>query len=163
MMIGKVNKKPARKSKFILLLGNLDLITKRFFFAFKDAGGPVPIRAAFLSYLSGIGGTATQFQLCERLYRTPNSISSLSRSLEKEGLVWREQNANDRKYVQVTLTPKGERLAREQDTLAEEIIKEIFISLREEEIDLIVEKLTKVADDQVAKYGRRIGWFQKPK
>lgn len=162
--IGAEKKMPKSEDQrpLIPILGCLDVISRRFFFAFSKKGH-VPIRAAMLYWLYANGGTATQLQLCEYLYRTPSSISSLSRNLETEGLVKREQNPEDRKYKQVTLTKKGEKLARKLNIIAEEILQDIFSPLSEKDIQMVLKKLGLVVRDQVAKHGRRMGWYSRKK
>lgn len=119
------------------------------------------IRAGFLSVLSIKDKPMSQFEVGEQIFRTPSSISSLSRKMEKEGLIQRRKAPSDRKYQMITLTEKGKQAARQCDTDAEEILAEMFSSLNAEELKTLGDLLGKVVDDLTEKHGRRAGWYQK--
>lgn len=83
-------------------------------------------------------------EISERLHVTPPTVTQLINSLEKEELVERTIDPNDRRSVNVRLTGKGIEVTRQ----AREAFKETFLGLidylGEEDSDKLAELLSKV-------------------
>ena len=58
-------------------------------------------------------GAMHQCQLAEKLQRTGGNITLVVDNLEKRGLVRRQREAADRRYITVYLTPAGQRLVKQ--------------------------------------------------
>jgi MarR family transcriptional regulator, 2-MHQ and catechol-resistance regulon repressor len=58
-------------------------------------------------------GAMHQCQLAEKLQRTGGNITLVVDNLEKRGLVRRQREAQDRRFITVHLTPAGQRLVKQ--------------------------------------------------
>lgn len=67
-----------------------------------------------LMYLYHIGHPMYPGELTEKLRLTTGRIANILRALEAEGLIVRTPDADDKRRVQVKLTPRGEALAKAQ-------------------------------------------------
>lgn len=56
------------------------------------------------------GGSMTPTELSECVFRSRHSITSMVDTLERQGLVRRESNLEDRRSITVMLTPEGSQL-----------------------------------------------------
>lgn len=63
-----------------------------------------------------------QRELGERLHLSPPRVSTLVRSLEKNGTVERRTDEADRRLTRVFITDKGRRLEKEQHTILEDFV-----------------------------------------
>ncbi|WP_109480495.1 MarR family winged helix-turn-helix transcriptional regulator [Paraburkholderia sp. C35] len=77
-----------------------------------NAAGITTLQYQLLLHVRGFEGRqwATVGELAERLQAAPNGTAALVSRCESVGLVIRKPDAEDRRQVQVHLTPKGERL-----------------------------------------------------
>jgi DNA-binding MarR family transcriptional regulator len=77
----------------------------------SNAAGITTLQYQLLLHVRGFEGRqwATVGELAERLQAAPNGTAALVSRCESAGLVTRKPDANDRRQVQVHLTPKGER------------------------------------------------------
>jgi DNA-binding MarR family transcriptional regulator len=76
-----------------------------------NAAGITTLQYQLLLHVRGFEGRqwATVGELAERLQAAPNGTAALVSRCESAGLVTRKPDAEDRRQVQVHLTPKGER------------------------------------------------------
>jgi DNA-binding MarR family transcriptional regulator len=77
-----------------------------------NAAGITTLQYQLLLHVRGFTDRpwATVGELAERLQAAPNGTAALVSRCESAGLVMRKPDADDRRQVQVHLTPKGERL-----------------------------------------------------
>jgi DNA-binding MarR family transcriptional regulator len=75
------------------------------------AEGITPLQYQLLLHVTGLPGRtwATVGELAERLQAAPNGTAALVSRCESAGLVVRKPGEDDRRQVQVHLTPRGER------------------------------------------------------
>jgi DNA-binding MarR family transcriptional regulator len=85
-----------------------------------------------LQYLINDGGELTIGELSNKLYLAPSTISDLVDRLEKNCLVQRIRNAQDRRIVNVKVLEKGYNLIEEVVNLRCEYIKEALTEVNEE-------------------------------
>ncbi len=90
-------------------------------------------------------GEMTQRDLQEASCITSASLSEVIAKLEAEGLVTRERSETDRRQLTVTLTPEGERKAREVIRTRAEFERLAFECLSEDEKDELVSMLDRLA------------------
>jgi len=64
----------------------------------------------FLLYLLKMEGSMCQRALADMVGRTPGNVTLLIDQMEEKGWVERRRSAEDRRYIQVCLTRKGESL-----------------------------------------------------
>jgi MarR family transcriptional regulator, 2-MHQ and catechol-resistance regulon repressor len=55
-------------------------------------------------------GTLSQQELARKVLRSASNISIVLKAIEKRGLINRERNPNDNRYMQVSITAKGRAL-----------------------------------------------------
>jgi MarR family transcriptional regulator, 2-MHQ and catechol-resistance regulon repressor len=97
-------------------------------------------------------GPMCQHELGEKLLRSGGNVTLVIDNLEKHGWVRRERQKDDRRMVQVHLTPKGQRLiARVFPGHAEAVAREMSWLTAEEQETLrrICRKLGKSAADEL--------------
>jgi len=87
-------------------------------------------------------------ELGDDLAVTRSNISGLLRGLEREGLIRREIDKNDRRRIWVHLTPAGMETLEKAWPIYEETIAERFQSLRSDERDVLLSILRKLSERQ---------------
>ncbi|MCC6614019.1 MAG: MarR family transcriptional regulator [Anaerolineae bacterium] len=55
-------------------------------------------------------GTLSQVELARKLLKSTGNVTTVLQNLEKRTLISRERDQNDQRYVQVSITPEGQRL-----------------------------------------------------
>lgn len=78
-----------------------------------DQGKMTPSQFGVLEALFHLG-PLYQGDLSKKLLRCTGSITSVVAGLEKKGLVQRNREAHDKRYVRVTLTSKGQKAIEEE-------------------------------------------------
>jgi DNA-binding MarR family transcriptional regulator len=95
--------------------------------------GLTPEQFGVLASIRSDGGSLRPVDLAFMLERSPNSVSMLIDRMVKAGLVRRTRDRKDRRAVNVTLTSKGEK-ALEPATPADwEFIRNILLTLPDED------------------------------
>jgi DNA-binding MarR family transcriptional regulator len=88
----------------------------------------------------------TQREVAERTYVTQASVTGVVDTLEREGVVTRTRDADDRRVVRVSLTPEGrKRLERTLKTVAAEMAP-IFEDLTPREEQVVRRFLTRTVE-----------------
>lgn len=123
-------------------------VHQRFSSRFKEklagAGyGITPPQFGTLAFLWKYG-EMSQVQLGEKMYKDRTTISGIIDRLEKEGLVSRCNDPDDRRIHMVYLTPRGMMLREELEQLAELTIAEVTAMLSGEERDTLRRLLKKI-------------------
>ena len=78
-------------------------------------------------------GPLFQGELAQKLLRCTGSITSVVDGLEKKGMVERRREAHDKRYVRVSLTPKGKKAIERVFPRHARSVVEVFGSLTREE------------------------------
>ena len=79
-------------------------------------------------------GSMHQRDLGERILKSSGNMTLVIDNLEKRGLVRRERSVEDRRFIQVHLTPEGERLIRRVfPGHADAITRELAVLTQEEQ------------------------------
>lgn len=97
-------------------------------------------------------GGMTQRELTERLGIQPGSASEVIGKLESAGLILRKPSENDRRTVDIRLTPSGEIKAREASMQRRKRHQEMFSCLSEEEKDMLLRLAEKLNADWESRY-----------
>lgn len=90
-------------------------------------------------------GTLSQRDLAEKLLKSTGNMSIVLKNLEKRGLISRERNSDDHRYMKVCITPPGQQL---------------LMSFFERHVHGIVEEmniLTPEEQDELARLCRKLG------
>lgn len=104
--------------------------------------GVTVIQAGVLYMLKSTTQTVTPTQLARTLYREPHSMSALLKRMEKQGLVKRTKDLQQKNLVRISLTKKGEEtFTRQWDA---KVTTNITSCLSEEEIDTLETCLRKI-------------------
>ena len=100
------------------------------------------------------GGGMTQKELTNRLEVQPGSVSEVLGKLESTGFIRRMPNDVDRRTIDISLTEKGETMAREAHEHRCERHRQMFTALSDEEKQTLLGLLEKINQDWIEKYQR---------
>jgi len=92
--------------------------------ALKDAG-ITPLQFTIMSVVERHPGLSSA-ELSRRFYVSAQTMGQVLGNLEKRGILRRREDNENRRILRVSLTAKGEKLARECDLKMEAIEAEIF-------------------------------------
>jgi len=70
-----------------------------------------------------------------------NNITALVNRMKQEGLVTAERNGNDKRLVNIKLTEKGREVLGQAIPVAQEVVKQVMLSITEGDAALLKEKL----------------------
>lgn len=97
-------------------------------------------------YIGEIGGI-TQRELAEKISTTEPAVARLIDRMEKNELVIREKDKNDRRISTLALTPKGKVLREELIPVGERFSEEIAQIVGEEDLKIFLQVMGKLMDD----------------
>jgi DNA-binding MarR family transcriptional regulator len=100
------------------------------------AGGLSLARTKVLQVLAR-RGALQQASLAEELGHAARSVTQSVEALEREGLVERTTSPDDRRSKLVTLTPHGARAVTAGAAAGQDVLREIFGALADEELTLL--------------------------
>lgn len=84
--------------------------------------------------------------LAHRVHCAAPTITGVIDRLEREGLVARQRDANDRRVVQVQLTPAGAKMAKRLDGAIVEQLAMLFTALSDKDGDALLKIATRLVD-----------------
>jgi DNA-binding MarR family transcriptional regulator len=90
-----------------------------------------------------------QSELADALGHAPRSVTQSVEALERDGLVERTASAEDRRLKLVALTPKGAKALAAGTAAGEDVLREIFGTLGDDELALF-DKLLDAIDTAVS-------------
>ncbi|RDU23014.1 MarR family winged helix-turn-helix transcriptional regulator [Anaerosacchariphilus polymeriproducens] len=97
----------------------------------------------FLKHNQGI----SQKELSKKHKSRPASISGILQKLEKQDLIKRETDINDKRILRVYLTPTGEKLANQADEFLNHISEIMFKNFTKEEKECYLNILDKISNN----------------
>lgn len=127
------------------LLAPLTLTFWRMRLLVERKTGMVPLKLLILSVAHKKEGVSPG-EFCRRFHLDVSRITRLTQSLEREGLLRRERNPEDRRYLQLSLTEEGLVFLRQQTALIEEEFGRRLEGLSGEELDELERMLGVVAE-----------------
>jgi DNA-binding MarR family transcriptional regulator len=83
-------------------------------------------------------------ELGDKLFLKASTITSLVDRMERDGLVRRERNQDDRRVVKIFLTKKATDLEAQMPSFEEYIYKKIKDKITDEETELLIKLLNKL-------------------
>jgi DNA-binding MarR family transcriptional regulator len=95
-------------------------------------------------YEDAIGGPLTISDLAALLYRSMNSTSSIIDRMKKNGLVEKKRDLPDERAIRLIMTPKGKEMLKEGSQPSNALIKKLFTTFSDEELDTLVALLKKL-------------------
>ncbi len=108
---------------------------------FKQAGVEITIEQWSVLYHLWKEDGQSQQQLCEATFRDKPSITRLVDNLEKQGLVKRTSNKDDRRVNKICLTPEAEKLQEQSMELANQTLNEALAGVTNGQIEIAKEVL----------------------
>lgn len=91
-----------------------------------------------------IKGPATQIEVARWLDRKPNSITTIIDRMEKDGLVARARNPQDRRAIQLSITAKGHDALNKATKPAMIMMKRMMSCLSDEEMAALIRLMGKI-------------------
>jgi len=117
-----------------------------YFKAKLDEFGVTPVQYGILSCLWGKNGqTATE--IAQKLCLDGSTITGILDRMENKGLLKRESDPNDRRAIRIVISDKGQQLQKPIGEVIEISNKQILDILLEEEQELFIESLKKIANN----------------
>jgi len=104
--------------------------------------GITPIQAGVLMLLKTATKPMTPTQLARTLYREPHSMSALLQRMEKQGLIERTKDLDQRNLVRISITKKGEATFKRQ--WAAKVTTNITSCLSDKEMSMLETSLDKL-------------------
>lgn len=89
----------------------------------------------------------SQKALAKKMGITPPSITVMIRKLEAENLIEKHQDKVDQRMTRIYITDKGREIASYMDTVLEQLEREAFANMSEEEIMLLRRLLLQMKDN----------------
>jgi len=108
--------------------------------------GSSSMRMMLMNALFVNGGSMSPTELSKRIFRTRHSITSMVDTLERQGLVRREPNPEDRRSIRVTLTPEGRQLFERMIPVGYEISQRALSCLDDDEVVALKTLLKRVRE-----------------
>lgn len=110
---------------------------------------------AVLMTLSVINHPPTLTELSKRLLRTKNDLTTVIDNMEREGLVARKSDENDRRNTRVVTTEKGRALLESMKDTSRQLVYSAMSCLSEPELGQLTDILQKIRqhvsrEDQLA-------------
>ncbi|MFC1912132.1 MarR family winged helix-turn-helix transcriptional regulator [Chloroflexota bacterium] len=77
------------------------------------------------------GGTMKPSEIADWTFRERHNVTTLTRRLERDGLVKIKQNERDKRFVDISLTDKGRQVLAKTTPVAQEIVNHVMLSISE--------------------------------
>ena len=114
---------------------------------FKQAGIEITIEQWSVLYHLWKQDGLSQQQLCDATFRDKPSITRLVDNLEKQGLVKRMANKNDRRVNRICITPEAQQLQDQTMDVANQTLNEALLGVSNGQIEVAKEVLQRVYDN----------------
>src|SRR4030042_749606 len=99
-----------------------------------------------LYMLDRIGVAASATQIAELLDRNPNTLSTILDRMEKNGLVKKVRDKQDRRFVRIVMTKKGTNKLEKTIESGHVIIEKLAASFSEEELKTFASLIQKLLE-----------------
>jgi len=93
-----------------------------------------------------INGVTTPTKITKFLDKSPNYVTFILDRLEKEGIIERKRDLDDRRSMRILLTAKGKEKYSSALKPAEDLPKEIFSGISQEELSILLDILLKIRE-----------------
>ncbi len=127
------------------LLGALSLAFWRMRLMVEREAGTLPLKLLILSIVRK-KEVVSPGEICRRFSLDVSRVTRLTQSLEMEGLLKRERDPQDRRYLRLSLTEEGQKFMRSQQAFIQEEFKRRLEGLSDEEIEQLERMLGVVAE-----------------
>jgi len=127
------------------LLAALSLAFWRMRLVVERGAGTIPLKLLILSIVRK-RESVSPGEICRRFSLDVSRVTRLTQSLEMEGLLKRERDPQDRRYLRLSLTEEGQKFMRSQQAFIQEEFKRRLEGLSDEEIEQLERMLGVVAE-----------------
>ena len=121
------------------------------------------IRFNVMTTLFKNGGTMTPSEIAESVFREKNTITTVIKTLEREGVVRREPSADDRRSVRVVITDKGWKVANRLTPIVQELSREALSCIDREKLESLVEVMRDIRESLMPRLDARTSNSRKQK
>ena len=116
---------------FILFVQTADVTIKYANAHFYRKEGLSVTKYMVLQILAFNGGTMKPSEIADWTSKERHNVTTLTRRLERDGLVRAERNNRDKRFVSVSLTTKGRKVLKQAIPMAREIVNQVMSSISE--------------------------------
>jgi DNA-binding MarR family transcriptional regulator len=127
------------------LLAALSLAFWRMRLVVEREAGTIPLKLLILSIVRK-KEVVSPGEICRRFSLDVSRVTRLTQSLEKEGLLKRERDPQDGRYLRLSLTEEGQAFVRNQQAFIQEEFERRLEGLSDEEIEQLERMLGVVAE-----------------
>ena len=127
---------------WVKLFGTATVVERARELELAQIGIPSIIQAGVLFILKSATQPVTTSQLARTLYREPHSMSALLKRMQKQGLIKRTKDLEQKNLVRISLTKKGDETFRIQ--WGAKVTNNITACLSEKELDTLETCLEKL-------------------
>ncbi len=127
------------------LMAALTLAFWRMRLVVEREAGTLPLKLLILSIVRK-RESVSPGEICRRFSLDVSRVTRLTQSLEKEGLLKRERDPEDRRYLRLSLTEEGREFLRDREALIQEEFERRLEGLSDEEIEELERMLGVVAE-----------------
>ena len=135
-----------QEQKALELNQHINVLIERFVYAEATMGPSAELsRQEIIALrLLGFHGQRTMTNLAEEAGVAPATMTGIVDKLVARNLVGRQRSAEDRRVVEVTLTPKGEEAFADSVELHMRLAREMLLAMNEQEQDVMLATLRKI-------------------
>ncbi|WP_404477201.1 MarR family winged helix-turn-helix transcriptional regulator [Novosphingobium sp. BL-52-GroH] len=131
-------------------LGRLySMLRRRFDRAMSEQGASLA-RTKMLIVIQSEGGTLRAADIADRFGITPRTVTEAVDGLEREGLVVRRPDPEDRRAKRLEITPAGEAAIAVTEPLRRRLVQEIFAVLGDREAEHLHQTVRKLLQCDLA-------------
>ncbi len=127
------------------LMGAFTMAFWRMRLVVEREAGAVPLKLLILSIVRRKEAVSPG-EICRRFSLDVSRVTRLTQSLEREGLLKRERDPEDRRYLRLCLTEEGEAFLRDRQALIQEEFGRRLAELGDEELKELERMLGVVAE-----------------
>ncbi len=127
------------------LMGVLSMAFWRMRLVVEREAGTLPWKLLILSIVRKREAVSPG-EICRRFALDVSRVTRLTQSLEREGLLKRERDPEDRRYLRLCLTEEGEAFLRDRQALIQEEFERRLAELGDEELKELERMLGVVAE-----------------
>ena len=84
-----------------------------------------------LQILAFNGGTMKPSEIADWTSRERHNVTTLTKRMERDGLVRAKRNRRDKRFVDISLTDKGRQVLDQTTPVAQEIVNHVMLSISE--------------------------------
>ena len=96
-----------------------------------------------LQILAFDSGTMRPSEIADWTFRERHNVTTLTRRLERDGLVSAERDKRDKRFLNITLTDEGRQVLKQTTPVAKEIMNQVMLSISERDV-VRLEKLLEI-------------------